>query len=63
MLRTCTDEDIKWVRSMMPPEAPCGRTYDDVTHSTICPHEPLPPKLSEEELNRLLEKLEQEESS
>lgn len=34
---------------MKPKEAPCGKTYDDAECSTICPHEPLPPKLTYEE--------------
>lgn len=36
---------------------PCGRTFEDVTHSTICPHEPLPPRMSEEELQEVFNKL------
>jgi hypothetical protein len=31
----------------------CGRTFDDVTHSVIYPHAPLPPKLTLEELEAL----------
>jgi hypothetical protein len=61
MRRTCNAEDIKYHQSMMPPEAPCGRTYDDLTHLTVCPHDPLPPKLSEAELQELFDALPKKE--
>lgn len=31
-------------------DAHCGKTYDDVTHSTVCPHDELPPKRTLDEL-------------
>lgn len=34
-------------------EQHCGKTYDDVTHSTICPHDELPQKRTLEELERI----------
>jgi hypothetical protein len=54
MKRKCDEEDIKFLKSLMPPEAPCGREYDDLTHSTQCPHDPLPPKLTDEQLEAML---------
>lgn len=36
------------------PGQPCGKTFDDVDHSTICPHEKFPPKMSAKGQDRLL---------
>lgn len=36
----------------------CGKVFDDVDHSTICPHDPIGPKLSLEELGKLAEQVE-----
>lgn len=54
MMRTCDAEDWELsgkthVKSLAGKE-PCGLTYDDVDHSTICPHEELPPQLSLDQL-------------
>jgi hypothetical protein len=58
MQRICNAADWEfWPEASTPAEAPCGRMYDDVDHSTLCPHEPLPPKLSIEELSDLHEKM------
>lgn len=58
MKRTCNAADWEyWPAASTPKEAPCGRTYDDVDHSTLCPHEPLPPKLSEGELSDLHDRM------
>ena len=57
MKRICTEDDIRFHKSLMPPEAPCGRTYDDMTHLTTCPHNPLPRKLTEEELQDLFDQV------
>jgi hypothetical protein len=58
MKRHCNEDDWRFMSSIKPPEAPCGKEYDDETNSTICPHEALPPKLSEEELQARWKKLE-----
>lgn len=33
----------------------CGRTFDDAECTTICPHDPLPLKLTEDELAELFD--------
>lgn len=38
----------------------CGKIYDDAKCSTLCPHDPLPPKLTQEEQNAILEKMAQD---
>ncbi len=53
MIVTCNAEYWKYMESMKPEGAPCGKTYDDVDHSTICPHPELPAKLTLDELQRL----------
>lgn len=39
MIRVCDDEDWEYV----PLERRPLGAYDDVDHSTLCPHAPLPP--------------------
>jgi hypothetical protein len=38
MMQTCNDEHWQYMKKLKPAEAPCGKTFDDVDHSTICPH-------------------------
>lgn len=49
MRRTCNAEDWEFSganrSAFLEGKTPCGLTYDDVDHSTICPHEYLPPPL------------------
>ncbi len=54
MIVTCNDEYWKYMESMKPESAPCGKTYDDVDHSTICPHKPLPGPLSDAEVDSMV---------
>lgn len=49
MIRHCVAED----EFVGDGDARCGRTFDDAECNTICPHDPLPPKLSLEELEEL----------
>lgn len=38
MIQTCNEEywkDMEWLKQ---PEAPCGKTFDDLDHLTYCPH-------------------------
>lgn len=45
MKRMCDSADWEHVpEHLRPLGAPCGATYDDVDHSTICPHVKLPPR-------------------
>ena len=57
MMVTCNAEYWKYMPSMMPPEAPCNTTYDDAERSVMCPHNPLAPKMTPEELDALYEKI------
>lgn len=41
------------MESIKPPEAPCGRTYDDAKRSTLCPHESLVKLSLDEKLAKL----------
>lgn len=46
MIVQCNSERWSYVGKIMrgalgADAKPCGRTYDDLTHSTICPHRPL----------------------
>lgn len=54
MMRTCDADDVSV--TVFGGE-PCGRTYDDVDHLTYCPHDPLPPKLTDAERNAQLDEL------
>lgn len=42
MIQTCNEEYWEYMPNFKPADAPCGRTYDDVDCSTICPHNELP---------------------
>jgi hypothetical protein len=53
MKQTCNDEYWEYMKYAMPDEAPCGQEFDDLDHSTLCPHPPLPPRLTEEEKTEL----------
>lgn len=44
MMQNCDEEYYRYMPSMRPRQGPCGMVFDDVDHSTICPHEVLPPK-------------------
>lgn len=47
MIVTCNEAYWEFMESLKPKDAPCGLTYEDVDHSTVCPHRELPPKLAE----------------
>lgn len=58
MIVTCDAERWEYVGSLIKDhDEPCGKTFDDAECSTICPHDPLPPKLSEKELQELFDKV------
>lgn len=57
MIVTCNEEYWRYMPKLKPPEAPCGKTYDDAECLVLCPHEPLPPKLTEAEQEELLKKI------
>lgn len=42
MIRTCDENDVRATVFDLPT---CGETYDDLDHSTVCPHEPIPSRL------------------
>jgi hypothetical protein len=52
MIVTCNDKYWEFMQASKPEGAPCGRTYNDVDHSTICPHEKF---LSEAETQQRIE--------
>lgn len=46
MIVKCDEERWSYVGKIMrgalgEDAQPCGRTYDDLDHSTICPHDPI----------------------
>lgn len=50
MMRTCNDDYWKYMTSTLErngdpsnPGKPCGRTFEDINRSTICPHDEIPP--------------------
>lgn len=50
MMQTCNEAYWEHMENVLArngdpenPGKPCGKTFDDVDHSTICPHEELPP--------------------
>jgi hypothetical protein len=43
MRQTCNDEYWRYMQKLKPADAPCGQSFDDATHSTLCPHEELAP--------------------
>lgn len=62
MIVTCDAERWSYVGFILKNsgiEGPCGRTYDDAECSTICPHDSLPPKLSEDQLREIFDSLEE----
>lgn len=54
MIKTCNAEYWRYLPELKPEGAPCGVTFDDVDHNTHCPHDPLPPQRSVEELEAML---------
>lgn len=42
MIQICNDEYWEFMTFLMPLEAPCGETFEDIDQSTICPHRFLP---------------------
>jgi hypothetical protein len=50
MLQTCNEDYWRYMAKLKPADAPCGRSFDDASHSTLCPHAELPVKLGYDEL-------------
>jgi hypothetical protein len=42
MIKTCDAAYWQFMEALKPEAAPCGRTFDDYDHSTVCPHNRLP---------------------
>jgi hypothetical protein len=53
MKQKCNSDYWQYMESMKPAGAPCGADFDDYYQSTICPHDSLPPQLSESQLKQL----------
>lgn len=54
---TCNEDHFKYMPQYRPATGPCGETYNDTFRSTLCPHDELPPKLTQAELEELYVKL------
>ena len=64
MIQTCNAAYWEHMESVLArngdpenPGQPCGKIFNDVDHSTICPHDPLPVPLSQEERDRILSRV------
>lgn len=62
MKQTCNEEYWKiGIKSDSNP--PCGREFDDYHQSTQCPHNPLPDKLTDAQLDSLWEMIKTEDAT
>lgn len=55
MKQICNADYWRGLEKLASTEAPCGREFEDVEQSTQCPHNALPPKMTLEELEELVE--------
>lgn len=49
---TCNEDQYKGMKTVF-----CGKTFDDAECSTICPHNPLPPPLTKEQIEEQFSKM------